>query len=200
MFISPQHAFDQGWITGLLDAEKQIGSDGIDLTLKMVSYIGVGSYSVLTSAKSNTIHRPLELIEPVTTDGWEVIPDGIVGYDLHPGVYDLEFNEFIRLPRGVSALLFLRSTFVRAGHRMFSGLYDQGFENYAGAVVHIEGNTFVEANMRTAQIVFIESAGSGQLYAGGYNHKEGDANWQDAAARTGATVDGQPTGGTWWPN
>lgn len=199
MFISPLHAYNEGWISGLQNAEKQIGSDGIDLTLKMVSEIGVGGFSILTSDKTNTVHRAIELIEPVTTDGWEVIPDGIVGYDLRPGVYDLEFNEFIKLPQGVAALLFLRSTFVRAGHRMFSGLYDQGFENYAGAVVHIEGPTFIEANMRTAQIVFIESAGSGQLYAGGYNYKEGDVNWQDAAARTGATTDA-PTGGTWWPN
>lgn len=152
----------------------------------MVSRIGTGSLSILTKAKSNTVHRSLELVEPVTTDGWEIIPDGVIGYDLSSGVYDLEFNEFIKLPQGVAALLFLRSTFVRAGHRMFSGLYDQGFENYAGAVVHVEGNTFVEQHMRTAQIVFIESTGSGQLYAGGYNYKEGDANWQDAAARTGA--------------
>ena len=201
MFLSPKYAYDQGWITNLTNPEVQIGSDGIDLTLKMVSSIGVGSYSVLTSAKSNTIHRPLELIEPVTTDGWEIIPDGLVGYDLRPGVYDLEFNEFIKLPQGVAALLFLRSTFVRAGHRMFSGLYDQGFENFAGAVVHVEGNTFVESNMRTAQIVFIESAGSGQLYAGGYNRKEGDTSWQDAATRTGASVADQvPSGSTWWPN
>lgn len=200
MFISPQHAYDEGWITGLPDPETQIGSDGIDLTLKLVSAIGTGGYSILTSAKSNTVHRSLELVEPVTVDGWEIIPDGIIGYDLSAGVYDLEFNEFIKLPQGVAALLFLRSSFVRAGHRMFSGLYDQGFENYAGAVVHVEGKTFVEAGMRTAQIVFIESAGSGQLYAGGYNHKEGDANWQDAAARTGATTEGPKTGGTWWPN
>lgn len=188
MFISPQYAYDQGWITGLQDAEKQIGSDGIDLTLKMVSRIKTFGISVLTSSKSNTVHRALELIEPVTVDGWEIIPDGIVGYDLSAGVYDLEFNEFIKLPQGVAALLFLRSTFVRAGHRMFSGLYDQGFENYAGAVVHIEGDTFVEQHMRTAQIVFIESAGSGQLYAGGYNYKEGDTNWQDAASRGGAQL------------
>lgn len=186
MFISPQYAFDQGWIRNIANPEVQIGSDGIDLTLKMVSNIQLGEYSVLTIAKSNTVHRSLELVEPVTTDGWEVIPDGIKGYDLRHGSYDVGFNEFVTLPQGVAALLLLRSSFSRAGHSMFSGLYDQGYEGYTGAVIHVEGPTFIEDNMRVAQIVFIESAGSGQLYAGGYNHKEGDASWQDAAARTGA--------------
>lgn len=187
MFISPQTAVDEGWIRNIANPEIQVGSDGIDLTLKSVSAI-MGGMSILTNAKSNTVHRALELVEPVTTDGWEVIPDGIVGYDLSAGSYDLGFNEFVTLPQGVAALLLLRSSFSRAGHSMFSGLYDQGYEGYTGAVMHVEGPTFIEANMRVAQIVFIESAGSGQLYAGGYNHKEGDASWQDAAARTGATT------------
>lgn len=186
MYISPQVAFNEGWIRNIPNPEIQIGSDGIDLTLKNMSWINVGEFSILTTAKSNTVHRSLELVEPVTTDGWEIIPDGIQGYDLAPGSYDIGFNEFVTLPQGVAAVLLLRSSFSRAGHSMFSGLYDQGYEGYTGAVIHIEGPTFIEANMRVAQIVFIESAGSGQLYAGGYNHKEGDASWQDAAARTGA--------------
>lgn len=200
MFISPKYAFDQGWITNLQNPEVQIGSDGIDLTLKTVSRIQLGEYSVLTNAKSNTIHRSLELVEPEVTDGWEIIPDGITGYDLRSGSFDVGFNEFVTLPQGVAAIILLRSSFSRAGHSMFSGLYDQGYEGYAGAVLHVAGNAFVEANMRIGQIVFVESAGSGQLYAGGYNHKEGDASWQDAAVRTGATVGEQPAGGTWWPN
>lgn len=186
MFISPQYAYDQGWIKGLLDPAKQIGSDGIDLTLKLVSKVDTRGFSILTNDKGNTIHRSIEYVEPVTTDGWEIVPDGLVGYDLGSGVYDLEFNEFVTLPEGVAALLLLRSTFVRAGHSMFSGLYDQGFSNYAGSVVHIAGATFIEHNVRVAQIVFISSEGSGQLYAGGYNFKEGDKNWQDAAARQGS--------------
>lgn len=187
MFISPQYAYDQGWIRNIPNPEVQIGSDGIDLTLKSLSSI-MGGLSVLTNAKANTIHRPLELVETVVTDGWEFIPDGIEGYDLRAGGYDIGFNEFVTLPQGVAAILLLRSSFSRAGHSMFSGLYDQGYEGYTGAVIHFDCSTFVEANMRVAQIVFVESAGSGQLYAGGYNHKEGDASWQDAAARTGAST------------
>lgn len=188
MFISPQHAFEQGWITQLKDPKKQIGSDGIDLTLKRVSAIQ-HSPSILTESKQFTIHRQLVDIEPETVDGWEIVPDGMVGYDLKGGAYDIEFNEFVKLPAGVAAILLLRSSFVRAGHQMFSGLYDQGFSNYAGAVLHIAGPTFVEHNMRVAQIVFVTSQGSGQLYGGGYNFVEGDVNWQDAAKRAG----NQPT-------
>lgn len=183
MFISPQRAFDEGWITGLINPEKQIGSDGIDLTLKRVSQLDLTSPSILTESKAYTQHRPLKDVVASCSDGWEIVPDGMTLYELTSGIYDIEFNEFVSIPEGVAALLLLRSSFVRAGHRMFSGLYDQGFKNYAGSVLHIQGNTIVEQNMRVAQIVFLPSEGSGKLYAGGYNFKEGDANWQDAAAR-----------------
>lgn len=183
MFISPQYAVDQGWITGLTNPQKQIGSDGIDLTLKTVSSIATDLMSVLTESKAHTSHRPITPKEVITASGWHVIPDGMTGYMLSHGAYDVEFNEFVTIPEGVAAMLMLRSSFVRAGHRMFSGLYDQGFSNYAGAVLHIAGRTFIESNMRTAQIVFVRSEGSGKLYAGGYNHQVGDDNWQDAAER-----------------
>lgn len=189
MFISPKEAYENGWITNLIDPEKQIGSDGIDLTVKTINWVNTEEPSILTSNKIYTHHRSLEYIEPISIgENGYGLPEDMVGFELVKGVYDIEFNEFIKLPQGVAALLLLRSTFVRAGHSMFSGLYDQGFENFAGAVVHVEGPTFVERDMRTAQIVFIQSAGSGQLYAGGYNYKEGDANWQDAAQRQGSTV------------
>lgn len=183
MIYSPQYAVDQGWISGLLNPEKQISSDGIDLTLKRVSRVQLLDPSLLTESKQFTVHRQLVPVETQRVDGWEILPDGMIGYDLTAGVYDIEFNEFVRLPQGVAALLLLRSSFVRAGHQMFSGLYDQGFSNYAGAVLHVAGATFIEADMRVAQIIFMPSAGSGQMYAGGYNFVEGDATWQDAAAR-----------------
>ncbi len=189
MFISPKVAYENGWITGLINPEKQIGSDGIDLTLKRVSRIDTGATSTITEDKKFTAHRPIVVMQPEVADGWDIVPDGMVGYVLPGGVYDIEFNEYVKLPQGVAARLMLRSSLVRAGHSMQSGLYDQGFENFAGAVLHVKGTElFIEQNVRTAQIVFIQSEGSGQLYAGGYNFKEGDATWQDAAERTGATV------------
>lgn len=186
MFISPLHAVEQGWITGLVNPDKQIGSDGIDLTIKRASAINLFSPSVLSEEKKFTIHRQIDDIEPETADGWGDVPDGMVGFVLTEGAYDIEFNEFVKIPEGVAAMLLLRSSFVRAGHRMFSGLYDQGFSNFAGSVLHIAGEAFVEQHMRVAQIVFLPSQGSGKLYAGGYNFAAGDATWQDAAARAGS--------------
>lgn len=187
MFISPKEAVAQGWVTGLLNPDKQIGSDGIDLTIKRASAINIHSPSVLSEDKQFTVHRMIDDIEPETADGWGDVPDGMVGFVLTEGAYDIEFNEFVKIPKGVAAMLLLRSSFVRAGHHMFSGLYDQGFENYAGSVLHICGEAFVEKNMRVAQIVFLPSEGSGKLYEGGYNFVAGDTNWQDAATRSGAT-------------
>lgn len=189
MFISPKEAYENGWITNLIDPEKQIGSDGIDLTIRTISQVNTEEPSILTSNKIYTHHRNLEYVEATVVGPNNYgLPEGLIGFELIKGTYDIEFNEYIKLPQGVAALLLLRSTFVRAGHSMFSGLYDQGFENFAGAVIHVEGPTFIESDMRTAQIVFVRSTGSGQLYAGGYNFKEGDVNWQDAAQRQGSTV------------
>lgn len=181
MIISPKHAFEQGWVTGLLDPDKQIGSDGIDLTIKRLSRVETSVPSILTESKQSTVHRPIVAVEPISIEDRQV-------FVVPEGVYDVEFNEFVTVPEGVAAFLLLRSSFVRAGHRMFSGLYDQGFRNFAGSVLHTAGDSHIEVNMRLAQIIFVTSEGSGQLYAGGYNYKAGDANWQDAALRAQSNI------------
>lgn len=192
MFISPRVAYENGWISNVLNPNQQIGSDGIDLTVSKVHQVATSLRSVITESKSTTVHRDLAPIQarpvcesPVSqylTEQLHIDPQ-LKMYFLSDGVYDIEFNEFIELPAGVAAILCLRSTFVRAGHKMFSGLYDQGFKNYAGAVFHCNGVCSIEERVRMAQIVFIHSVGSGQMYAGGYNYQAGDNHWFDTLAR-----------------
>lgn len=192
MFISPRVAYEEGWITNLSNPDRQIGSDGIDLTISKVYQVSTSLRSVITECKSTTVHRDLTPVVPqpiceTTVSQYLInqlhLDPQLKMYFLTDGVYDVEFNEYVKLPQGVAAILCLRSTFVRAGHKMFSGLYDQGFENHAGAVFHCTGPCSVEENARMAQIVFVRSEGSGELYAGGYNYKVGDKHWFDAALR-----------------
>lgn len=192
MFISPRVAYNEGWISDLQDPDRQIGSDGIDLTISKIQRIVTTMTSVITECKSTTVHRDLIPVNPMSVynspisrylvDQLNLDPQTEM-YFLTQGAYDIEFNEFVKVPEGVAAILWLRSTFVRAGHSMFNGLYDQGFENYAGAVFHSNGPSSIQAGARMAQIVFVRSEGSGQLYAGGYNFRAGDRHWTDAAAR-----------------
>jgi deoxycytidine triphosphate deaminase len=179
MIISPQKAYDLGIVTKLLNATKQIGSDGIDLTIKSISRVASPHRPVtLSESKQRTQYLDHTPIIPVSTPGADSsLPRS---YFLHPAVYDVTFNEGCALPLGVAATLHLRSTFVRNGCFGVSGLYDSGFTSTnCGMLLHVNYTIAVEENMRLAQMVLWDSD-SAKLYDGTYNNQLG-TSWKDTA-------------------
>ena len=90
---------------------------------------------------------------------------------LKPGAaYDFTCNEYVDVPNDMAAIIIMRSTFNRLGAFITTGLYDAGFKNYIGGVIHTTIPFILEPNMRIAQIVFMRSEGIAQ-YNGQYQDR-----------------------------
>lgn len=95
-------------------------------------------------------------------------------WDFQPNsIYDCLSSMHVTVPEGVAALLVARSTFVRNGLFIASGLYDSGFKGHVGFVLHNRGGTArVFTGTRVGQVVFVQ-ADTAHMYAGGYSHDAG---------------------------
>jgi deoxycytidine triphosphate deaminase len=162
MFIKPTVAIENGWIKGLKDPAKQVQPNAIDFTLDTLLALNPTSPAIV-SEKGKTMRPPHPI--PVSVQGtWELLP-GIV--------YDGTSEMYVEVPEGVAAILYTRSTLVRNGVFLLSGLYDSGYKGHIGFTVYpIGGSIEIAPGTRVGQIAFV-SAESAGVYAGGWNHAEG---------------------------
>jgi deoxycytidine triphosphate deaminase len=132
---------------------------GYDLSLKAVQRIGnqIGSGNTMyvdgligKVLKDKTV---LTTYKPVNTINLE----GNKGWLLHPGVYDITFNEGCKIPENRVAFIKQRSSLYRNGAIINSPVFDPGFETeFMGTLLYIHEPLFIEINARVAQIYFHE--------------------------------------------
>lgn len=160
MFINPQLAVSNGAITGLVNPGKQIQPNAIDFTLDKLFMLETNQVTITESEKAFRTSREVEL-----EDGNWVLEGG--------RVYDGLSDVFVKVPKGAAAMLFSRSTFVRNGVFIVSGLYDSGFEGHVGFTIYtLGGPVSIGKGTRIGQIAFMAADAAGS-YAGGYNHNKG---------------------------
>jgi len=162
MFISPQTAIDEGWITGFTDPATQVQPNAIDFTLDRL--YSITDDNIFTLTKDNKQMR----------GGSEMLPDDDRNWMLSGHtVFDGQSDMFVDIPEGVVAQLIIRSTLNRNGIYLTSGLYDSGFKGHIAFALHNRsGVAAIEQGVRVGQIMFMTSDKAG-LYAGGYNHEQG---------------------------
>ena len=163
MFINPQTAIDEGWITGTF-TEKNIQPNAIDFTLDKLFEIN--------NDEAFIINEDYKLMRgSVEIEAEEDEDDGLHYWPIDIRVsYDGMSSMYCKLPEGVACLLIIRSTFNRNGMFLTSGLYDSGFEGHIGFVLHNRsGPAKIATGTRIGQIMFIPSDSAG-MYAGGWNH------------------------------
>jgi deoxycytidine triphosphate deaminase len=147
---------------GLLLLENTQGKPaqvGYDLSLKAVQRIGnqIGSGNTMyvdgligKVLKDKTV---LTTYKPVNTINLE----GNKGWLLHPGVYDITFNEGCKIPENRVAFIKQRSSLYRNGAIINSPVFDPGFETeFMGTLLYVHEPLFIELNARVAQIYFHE--------------------------------------------
>jgi deoxycytidine triphosphate deaminase len=170
---------------GLLKLEHTKGKSsqvGFDLTLKQVNLIGHnldtkhdGKFpdawttrkigKVLKDKTELTNYTPYALINL----------DGVTGWLLYKGVYDITFNEGCKLPANRVAFIKQRSSLYRNGTIINSPVFDPGFETeFMGTLMYVHETIFIEENARVAQIYFHECEPA-ELY---------DGQWQGDKQRT----------------
>jgi len=140
---------------------------GYDLTLKAVNKVGnrIGDTNVYTSGKIGKVLKDkteLTTYTPVNT----IKLDGVKGWLLHPGVYDITFWEGCKIPENRVAFIKQRSSLYRNGAIINSPVFDPGFEtDNMGTLLYIHEPLFIEKDARVAQIYFHECV-SAEMYNG----------------------------------
>jgi deoxycytidine triphosphate deaminase len=177
MFINPEHAIKNNWISyppNIVDdplytrsefmTNKCIQPNAIDFTLDRVFEIDTTVF--VLSEDSKTMRERRE-VQCENDELWELSSNQ---------TYDCLSDMYVNLPENVSCMLIPRSTLNRNGVFLTSGLYDSGYSGYIGFALHVrQGNAFIAPGTRVGQIIFISSDNSG-LYTGGYNHTA-DSHW-----------------------
>lgn len=174
MFINPKEAIANGWITGIQDEELQVQPNAIDFTLDRLFNINDNEF-IVCKDPANPKKEMKQMRGGAEMSPYPDRRTGIQFFSLDTGSYDMLSDVFVEVPEGVAAMLVTRSTFVRNGLFLVSGLYDTGFKGHVGCVLHnMMGTAKVQKGTRVGQIIFVE-ASHANVYAGGYNHAAGTA-------------------------
>ena len=154
-----------GMITGF--DEKNIQQQGIDLRIAKVKKIRKGSMGVIP-ATGKTIIPEYEEVQDLHLKNGDL---RIHGWMLPAGVYDIEFVEGVNVGSNFCMKPLTRSSLVRCGAQINSGLYDAGFNTeHAGAMLYVTNPIVIEKNSRVAQIVCLESNEVENLYNGQFQN------------------------------
>jgi len=141
--------------------KENIQPNAVDLNIDRVWEIGTDEFYIGIDKKQ---HRK---------DTKEIFPDSTGEWLLEAGKkYQFDTSHWVAIPEGFAGWLIPRSTLNRNGISITSGLYDSGFQNYVGAVMHIGcGNARIQKGARVAQFVYCE-AETDRMYDGDYNAKD----------------------------
>ena len=126
---------------------------GYDLSLKAVQRIGYNIFNDNAIGKVLKDKTELTKYTPKST----IMLDGVEGWILHEGVYDITFNEGCKIPENRVAFIKQRSSLYRNGAIINSPVFDPGFETeFMGTLLYVHEPLFIEKDARVAQIYFHE--------------------------------------------
>ena len=145
---------------------------GYDLSLKAVQKIGTGT--VLNGKIGKVLKDRTELTTYIPTTTIKV--DGMEGWLLYHGVYDITFWEGCKIPSNRTAFIKQRSSLYRNGAIINSPVFDPGFETEnMGTLLYVFETIFIERDARVAQIYFHPSNNTDVMY---------DGQWQNDKQRS----------------
>tara|TARA_R110000803_G_scaffold46844_1_gene98174 strand:- start:194 stop:676 length:483 start_codon:yes stop_codon:yes gene_type:complete len=134
---------------------------GYDLTVKSISKVSGG-----VVMKDKTTIFDYKDVMPFIND------DGKFLYQLEPGTYSLTFDQGCKLDDEHTAFIRHRSSVLRSGGVITSGVYDPGFEvDEMGAMLIVTETIIIELGARVAQIIMIKNE-KAMLYDGQFQGKK----------------------------
>lgn len=157
---------------GLIKTEFSKGKPaqvGYDLSAKSINRIGESNPSqpaIGMILKDKTI---LNTYTPVVTKDI----DGIVGWLLYPGAYDITFHEGCKIPANRVGMIRQRSSLLRNGAIIASSIFDPGFEtDNMGTIMIVTATIFIEQDARVGQMYFHEcdEVAEDKLYSGQFQN------------------------------
>jgi deoxycytidine triphosphate deaminase len=141
---------------GLIKTENSKGKSaqvGYDLSAKSVNKIGHPSTpepAIGMVLKDKTILNTYTPVETKTIDGVE-------GWLLYPGAYDITFHEGCKIAANRVGMIRQRSSLLRNGAIIASSIFDPGFEtDNMGTIMIVTATIFIEKDARVGQMYFHE--------------------------------------------
>ena len=127
---------------------------GYDLSLKSVNKIGQQDKN--HPSKIGKIFK--DKTEITSYHEYNMIKlEGVNGWLLYPGTYDITFNEGCNIPSNRVAFIKQRSSLYRNGAVINSPVFDPGFEtDNMGTIMIVTEPIFIEQDARVAQAYFHE--------------------------------------------
>ena len=164
--LNAKQIVDEGLLL-LENAKGKPAQVGFDITLKSVNKVGnrVGNTNVYGAGKIGKVLKDkTELTTYTPLDTIQL--DGVEGWLLYEGVYDITFNEGCKIPDNRVAFIKQRSSLYRNGAIINSPVFDPGFETEnMGTLLYVHETIFIETDARVAQIYFHE-CNNAELYNG----------------------------------
>ena len=163
--LNANQILDEGLLL-LENAKGKPAQVGYDITLKEVNKIGnrIG-YNQFRDGRIGKVLKDKTELTTYTFQNTMNL-DGVEGWLLHEGVYDITFNEGCKIPENRVAFIKQRSSLYRNGAIINSPVFDPGFETQnMGTLLYVHEPLFIEKDARVAQIYFHECNGA-ELYNG----------------------------------
>ena len=133
--------------------------NAVDLRLGRVFMLTSTPFKISNEEK---IHRELVEIHP-SKDGY---------FNLGVGYYNIEYENKIKVAEGEAGYVITRSTLVRNGVYLTTGLYDSGYEGKMVSGMHVTTeNMMIKKGTRVGQYLCFD-AESLHLYSGDYQEKK----------------------------
>lgn len=168
VLIVPEHLKD--------DIEKYIQPNAIDFTIdRAFEHNPFSAFVISESARQHVEmveQYPMrQLVKGHDASEWFILK--------RSGQLDFVSDFAVKLPKGISAMLIVRSSLNRNGIGLTAGLYDSEFSGNIGGMLFNRRDVaaMIAPGTRIGQIMFFES-GTAKGYEGVYNNKSG--HWTDA--------------------
>lgn len=165
--LNANQILDEGLLL-LENAKGKPAQVGYDITLKAVNKVGNRIGGNITTYLPGKIGKVLKDKTELTTytpiESTQL--DGVEGWLLHEGVYDITFNEGCKIPDNRVAFIKQRSSLYRNGAIINSPVFDPGFKTeFMGTLLYVHETIFIEQDARVAQIYF-HGCDPAEKYAG----------------------------------
>jgi dUTP pyrophosphatase len=162
MIITTKKVEEHGIIHNMRDASVQRQQAGFDLTLESVyEFLSGGAADFDNKDRKMADCRKIDY-----KDGW---------LSLNKGSYKVTLNERFKVPADAAGFCLTRTTLIRNGAYLITGLWDPGFEGKVEMLLVVE-NPFgirLKEHARVGQIYFLRMEGAAEkLYEGAYKNLE----------------------------